>query len=596
MAAVSPPSASQRAGYLAAASLVAVQVGSGILLKTAQHHGHYEFSPSGSVAISEFVKLLISLVLFYLECRRRLARGKHIPASSNANDAVYTAVVDNTADDDEAFSQSPSMSSSLFWRYIQTDVTSHAKYGFANLSLLYMLINNIIFLCYQLADPATIQLLRSGMTFITAVVSVLALRAALTRTQWIAIALQICGLAVTQYHPTTGSTYYSLGTYAIIVSQVFLGAVAGVYNQHLLKLKRDSSLHANNIHLYGWGVMINLAAHLVIRAVRRDEPGFLHGYTGVAAVLVIANNVLLGLVISFVYKYADAIIKCFSGAVATGILLCVSPLLFGTSFGFLVLPGSIVVFTASWLYMTENTSKGSRSCCESNVGGDEEEEATEKFHEGDRPPRKTILEALDGLALNRQAILTTISAITAIIIMAGLTLLVDIHTHTTTTSSLAPSSSSSLPPLANKYTMHSPCGSTPTEAREHGCRFDINSFCWLPPPCDDEPLAQEFDQLAAWEWYRDENKTQPVSREQVATGEFTDLHVSWEYHLQHCTFMWRKLHRAILGSGGKAAVDSYIGEMKHTRHCSEMLLNYRDEPLDTFDTFIVVKYPHCGLV
>jgi predicted RNase H-like HicB family nuclease len=165
-------SASQRAGYLAAASLVAVQVGSGILLKTAQHHGRYEFSPSGSVAISEFVKLLISSVLFYLECRRRLAEGEHIvlPGPSNANGAVYTAVVD-TADNEASPPSSrgdralrrPAMSASLFWHYVQTDVTSHAKYGFANLSLLYMLINNLVrryLITYQLFYPGKLTHLK----------------------------------------------------------------------------------------------------------------------------------------------------------------------------------------------------------------------------------------------------------------------------------------------------------------------------------------------------------------------------------------------------------------------------------------------------
>ena len=48
---------------------------------------------------------------------------------------------------------------------------------------------------------------------------------------------------------------------------------------------------------------------------------------------------------------ADAVIKCFATAVATGILLYVSPILFGTKLGFLVVPGTIVVFIASWLYM-----------------------------------------------------------------------------------------------------------------------------------------------------------------------------------------------------------------------------------------------------
>jgi hypothetical protein len=48
---------------------------------------------------------------------------------------------------------------------------------------------------------------------------------------------------------------------------------------------------------------------------------------------------------------ADAVIKCFATAVATGILLYVSPILFGTKLSFLVLPGTVVVFVASWLYM-----------------------------------------------------------------------------------------------------------------------------------------------------------------------------------------------------------------------------------------------------
>ena len=36
---------------------------------------------------------------------------------------------------------------------------------------------------------------------------------------------------------------------------------------------------------------------------------------------------------------------------STGVLLYLSPILFGTELGFLVLPGTIVVFIASWLYM-----------------------------------------------------------------------------------------------------------------------------------------------------------------------------------------------------------------------------------------------------
>jgi hypothetical protein len=48
-----------------------------------------------------------------------------------------------------------------------------------------------IFIYYELADPATIQLLRSGMSFIIALVSILLLQAALSKLQWIAIVFQV---------------------------------------------------------------------------------------------------------------------------------------------------------------------------------------------------------------------------------------------------------------------------------------------------------------------------------------------------------------------------------------------------------------------
>lgn len=67
--------------------------------------------------------------------------------------------------------------------------------------------------------------------------------------------------------------------------------------------------------------------------------------------MVVLSNVFIGLAITAVYKYADAIIKCFATAVSTGILLYLSPILFGAEMSFLVLPGTLVVFISTWLYM-----------------------------------------------------------------------------------------------------------------------------------------------------------------------------------------------------------------------------------------------------
>jgi hypothetical protein len=82
---------------------------------------------------------------------------------------------------------------------------------------------------------------------------------------------------------------------------VFVSAVAGVYNQHLLKADH-ASLHAQNTLLYACGVLINGFIHMTLRFLTADEPGFLSGYNSIFACLVIVSNVFMGLAITAVYK------------------------------------------------------------------------------------------------------------------------------------------------------------------------------------------------------------------------------------------------------------------------------------------------------
>lgn len=147
----------------------------------------------------------------------------------------------------------------------------------------------------------------------------------------------------------------------------------------------------------------------------------------------------------------------------------------------------------------------------------------------------------------------------------------------------------------NEDILRSPCGSTPAQAKALGCNFDIISFCWLPDRCYDAELSSSFEKLAQWEWYMDHNRTKPVPKTEALTGNFDGLYVSWEYHIQHCVYMWEKMHRALLGEG-KRAVDGYIGPYSHTEHCGNMLLSRgKGFELTNFNTRIRVKYPDCGI-
>ncbi|KAF4873200.1 hypothetical protein CGCSCA1_v007514 [Colletotrichum siamense] len=156
--------------------------------------------------------------------------------------------------------------------------------------------------------------------------------------------------------------------------------------------------------------------------------------------------------------------------------------------------------------------------------------------------------------------------------------------------------------LNTTYILPFPCGATPSAARTAGCLFDLISFNWLPTACHDAALASAFEAelRAAGElaWYRDMNRTAPLTRDQIMTGEYTGVYVSLAYHLRHCTAMWRRMHRALMqGGGGLGRVDSYIWGYHHTLHCEETLLGRRNETeAEVFTTEVRIKYPDCGVV
>ena len=357
---------------LAAVALVIVQVSVGIIYKIAQQaNGAYAFSQSSSIAISEFLKLAISTACFYAQCCKRQGNALGNDESfrtdkTNANEkhpdytfSPYAPVAEEEgAQDSQESSERVDgvrrsravwVSPSLFFSAILHEISSSTLYGMAQLALLYAIINNTVFLSYRLSDPGTYALIKSGTTLVTALNLMISCGQPITKRQWMAIAFQICGVMVTQYDPETGSLY-PLSTYSLLIAQTIVSAVSGVYNQRLLKAE-TGSLHVCNMALYVAGTIINIIVHLMCRLTLPGEPSFFAGYDSSSSIMVIVSSVFIGLAINAVYKYADALVKCFASAVATGILLYVAPMVFAVPLSFLVIPGTVTVFVATWLYV-----------------------------------------------------------------------------------------------------------------------------------------------------------------------------------------------------------------------------------------------------
>ena len=90
-----------------------------------------------------------------------------------------------------------------------------------------------------------------------------------------------------------------------------VSSIAGVMNDHLCKTT-DASLHAQNMVLYSFGVVINLAVFAVIKLSNPEGvPSFFTGYNSPGAISLIFLNASLGLIITAVYK-CSSIVSIFS--------------------------------------------------------------------------------------------------------------------------------------------------------------------------------------------------------------------------------------------------------------------------------------------
>ncbi|KAH0559381.1 hypothetical protein GP486_004105 [Trichoglossum hirsutum] len=135
------------------------------------------------------------------------------------------------------------------------------------------------------------------------------------------------------------------------------------------------------------------------------------------------------------------------------------------------------------------------------------------------------------------------------------------------------------------------CGKNAETARKRGCHFDIISFTWLRHECFDRELTEQFSREKKWQWSLDSNGTSLVSEEQMRNGDVEVGWVTWEYHLTHCLYTWKKLIRAV---EKRAPIDGYIANINHTSHCSKLLLA-RGGKMEAWNSEFFVQYPLCYL-
>ena len=269
--------------------------------------GKYAFSTLATQTLSEFVKLCISVCLLKMEIGDR---------------DVYVT-------------------------YKNQMTTSCMLYSIV-LSIFYCINNQIMFVLFTMIPAVVITLIKTTSPLITALITLFVLHQGRPTIAWVALLIQVLGLIVAQYNACDNTPTYHVMSYAIGILSVTISSSAGVANSSLLKAyAKTISMHSINITMYITGMVVNYIVFLC------GSKRFFDNFTPTAILIVLCNS-CLGIAVTFVYKYADAITKTLAQSVNICALLFFGPYIFGTTIGVVEVCGVFVVCCATYIYVKVN--------------------------------------------------------------------------------------------------------------------------------------------------------------------------------------------------------------------------------------------------
>eukprot|EP01064_Diplonema_japonicum_P016642 TRINITY_DN24641_c0_g1_i1.p1 TRINITY_DN24641_c0_g1~~TRINITY_DN24641_c0_g1_i1.p1 ORF type:complete len:550 (+),score=45.84 TRINITY_DN24641_c0_g1_i1:36-1685(+) len=232
-------------------------------------------------------------------------------------------------------------------------------------ALLYLLQNNLLFFAIERLDAALYQVTYQLRILTTAICTVAMLGRTLTLQQWVALVILTIGVGLAQLH-TPSSTPNSSATtvsstlssdqasgVAAVLLACFTSGFAGVYTEKLLK-QTQTTLWVRNLQIGLWSVAAGfLGIFLTPDFTAVQMYGFFNGYTAVvwAVVLLQASS---GIIVTFVMKIADNIVKNFSVAMSLLLSTVLSIPLFGSHPSQFFLAGMLLVLGSIQMYSTSH--------------------------------------------------------------------------------------------------------------------------------------------------------------------------------------------------------------------------------------------------
>ncbi|KAK6947890.1 Nucleotide-sugar transporter [Dillenia turbinata] len=278
--------------YFVAALLTVLTSSQGILTTLSQSNGGYQYDYATVPFLAEVFKLIVSSILLWRECRK-----------------------------------SPNVRMTTDWKSVRL---------FPIPSIIYLIHNNVQFATLTYLDTSTYQIMGNLKIVTTAILFRLFLRKKLSTLQWMAIVLLAVGTTTSQVKGCGAASCDSpfsapMQGYMLGVLSACFSALAGVYTEFLMK-KNNDSLYWQNVQLYMFGAIFNMLRLLLDDFSGGFEKGawwqrLLNGYT-ISTWMVVLNLGTTGLLVSWLMKYADNIVKVYSTSMAMLLTMVLSVYLF----------------------------------------------------------------------------------------------------------------------------------------------------------------------------------------------------------------------------------------------------------------------------
>ncbi|PAN23929.1 hypothetical protein PAHAL_4G134200 [Panicum hallii] len=186
----------------------------------------------------------------------------------------------------------------------------------------------------------------------------LVLKRKLSNLQWMAIVLLAVGTTTSQVKgcgdgPCDSLFSAPLQGYMLGILSACLSALAGVYTEYLMK-KNNDSLYWQNVQLYTFGVIFNMGWLIYGDFKAGFELGpwwqrLFNGYS-VTTWMVVFNLGSTGLLVSWLMKYSDNIVKVYSTSMAMLLTMVLSIYLFSVKATIQLFLGIIICIISLQMY------------------------------------------------------------------------------------------------------------------------------------------------------------------------------------------------------------------------------------------------------